>query len=654
MTIKQRISKFCKKYPDPEQFIVELRWNRKDGPKKQDVGSGKTLLLCWSNNKLSKTVGRPLYIQHYKYDNETKLMEVSYSVLSCNTPKEGEKRKWVYAERYFIPKEEKVLYDINGNLDRYIGHKSYGLFGNAKYFLQDFTRLDFDMEQFKEAFVALTDGHPDLPPRYTGRQFAPWILKEWFIHKKKIINQESKTQKILNDLVANPLEDLQQIIAKSSREDTRTYWSITPKYVYFDSKRGIFRIYEYTHNKAVETHRCYVLGPHKIICAVYKENKWESYSGKIYSAEIINEQDLYNYKYFGYLKSIGTKNIDDIFGIIRHAEIEQLCNMGYSNIARVIASDSKIILHMKDIFGELTKANTVCKECGLTVKQMGTVNFYATNNLLWDYKHNIIELKKVFGNKLLSLDQESFEKCYPIINKLSSWRGNFMDTVPEEHKKTVLMRIANMAKVYNDAPRLYADTRNMFLDINTNNRPNVEIWKIKKYEDLVRTHDSLVEINRIEREERNRLWKMQEEERNKTLAKKMADIDEARKLLNYEEDDFLIRIPKNLGEITNEGSELSHCVGSYVQAHALGSTTILFLRKKSNPEKPFYTIEMANNKIKQIHGFGNKWLGNDPEAIPTVVRWMRANNISCENSILLSTAKGYFQTNAECIEMPEI
>ena len=31
MTIKQRIDKFVKKYPEPYQFKITLSWSRKDG-----------------------------------------------------------------------------------------------------------------------------------------------------------------------------------------------------------------------------------------------------------------------------------------------------------------------------------------------------------------------------------------------------------------------------------------------------------------------------------------------------------------------------------------------------------------------------------------------------------------------------------------------
>jgi hypothetical protein len=78
------------------------------------------------------------------------------------------------------------------------------------------------------------------------------------------------------------------------------------------------------------------------------------------------------------------------------------------------------------------------------------------------------------------------------------------------------------------------------------------------------------------------------------------------------------------------------------------------LRRKDDEITPFYAIEMNNDKqIVQIHGFCNKWLGNNPEAIPTVIRWLRKHDIKCDQQILTCTAKGYGRTN-EYIAMPVV
>jgi hypothetical protein len=148
---------------------------------------------------------------------------------------------------------------------------------------------------------------------------------------------------------------------------------------------------------------------------------------------------------------------------------------------------------------------------------------------------------------------------------------------------------------------------------------------------------------------------MKEAERHAALEKKMAKLDEERSKFNYSDDNFTIRLPEKLSEIVNEGSSLRHCVAGYVDNHAQGRTTIMFLRRNDDPTTSFYTIEIRNdNTIQQIHGFGNRWLGNNPEAIPTVMRWLRENNLYCSDQILLSTATGYCAGNAAYVEKPII
>ncbi len=75
--------------------------------------------------------------------------------------------------------------------------------------------------------------------------------------------------------------------------------------------------------------------------------------------------------------------------------------------------------------------------------------------------------------------------------------------------------------------------------------------------------------------------------------------------------------PKNAEEIIAEGRVLCHCVGGYAERHAKGVLTIMFLRKKSDPEKPYYTIEVSRDyKIVQCRGYRNNQANNPkPKAV---------------------------------------
>lgn len=71
-------------------------------------------------------------------------------------------------------------------------------------------------------------------------------------------------------------------------------------------------------------------------------------------------------------------------------------------------------------------------------------------------------------------------------------------------------------------------------------------------------------------------------------------------------DGYVIRVPESGEEILDEGRKLQHCVGGYADRHMKGATTILFMRKEKHPDKPWLTIEMNGNKMRQIHGFKNE------------------------------------------------
>lgn len=90
-----------------------------------------------------------------------------------------------------------------------------------------------------------------------------------------------------------------------------------------------------------------------------------------------------------------------------------------------------------------------------------------------------------------------------------------------------------------------------------------------------------------------------------------------RKKLEYASGGLIIRQPQSIEEIVDEGAKLSHCVGGYAERHATGKLHIMFLRKKIDPNTPFYTVEVSTSgKIVQCRGFKNNWetKGGKPKA----------------------------------------
>lgn len=79
---------------------------------------------------------------------------------------------------------------------------------------------------------------------------------------------------------------------------------------------------------------------------------------------------------------------------------------------------------------------------------------------------------------------------------------------------------------------------------------------------------------------------------------------------------LFIKVPETTDEIIAEGAALCHCVGSYAERHAKGTTTILFVRKKSEPDKPYYTMEIGSDgSIVQCRGYKNNRESPKPQSV---------------------------------------
>ncbi|WP_142430531.1 PcfJ domain-containing protein [Enterococcus faecalis] len=97
------------------------------------------------------------------------------------------------------------------------------------------------------------------------------------------------------------------------------------------------------------------------------------------------------------------------------------------------------------------------------------------------------------------------------------------------------------------------------------------------------------------------------------------------KVFEAEIDDLLFLTPHSLQEIVQEGSILHHCVGSqrYLEQHKQGATTIVFIRKKEEPNLPYFTLEYRNQQVTQIQGKSNRQ--EVPEKIKQAVRQWQEN-----------------------------
>ena len=73
--------------------------------------------------------------------------------------------------------------------------------------------------------------------------------------------------------------------------------------------------------------------------------------------------------------------------------------------------------------------------------------------------------------------------------------------------------------------------------------------------------------------------------------------------MDFETDTLKLIIADSQIVLNSESSALGHCVKTYGDKVAEGKTLIFFIRKKSEPEVPYYTLEIKpDGKFVQCRG----------------------------------------------------
>ena len=108
---------------------------------------------------------------------------------------------------------------------------------------------------------------------------------------------------------------------------------------------------------------------------------------------------------------------------------------------------------------------------------------------------------------------------------------------------------------------------------------------------------------------------------NKNKQDKLEELYARREILCKDFGKYKIIQPKSVEDIIREGRLQEHCVGGYAERHCDGKLTILFLRKKSDIDKPFYTMEISNElKIVQCRGYRNDCGKEIPKEVVKIER----------------------------------
>lgn len=705
--MKKAISKIIAKYPRPDQSLlpkVWLEWGNSKGTNWCNCQTGDITQTPpeWFNlngrrytyhdmkqDNIMMARGADIRYAYCKYHNAVELIE--FAVVEMSSRGKDGARFWEYTtdgKRYFLDKN-KNIYTSEGELipdgSRFEAFKYHNAWSFYSY-LGILSRLKYN-DAFLNEFKKYCGDHAVIVGngRILKLNYA-WELQEWY-RSKSYRKSTGKVQKLLDEVTSLPHSDLSNICKRYPviQREERYYSSTISDVIYFEQLNDTWSVLRYCYrlkdDDCVESYRVYV--SENGDCKMAKINDLKEWTPAQNMTDgwrrsygrIVNFDEMSKCKRLSYIMPILSKfplykQLQYLVSIVKFPQIEKLAKMGYDNLVSDLLIDNTVNANIKERFGDVNKkAKTIYGEFGLNKHQL---DVYAKSCVYrkTDYtEHTTIDgryyikslgaIKKYFGNDISSMDDDTFDKLLTFTSMLNSvfWRGitDSIDTLNVDGQRF----LKNMSRLLSKSEDAYhtsvavKDAINMYLGIDAINRPEID-WIFDDYSDITRIHDSLVEIKRIQDAERRAMWDMKEAERLKKEDEKRKKVDAERKCYEYEDDAYIIRLPKDCKEIVTEGNKQHICIGGYTSRHSLGNTNLFFLRKKSEPDAPFYAIEMDNNKqIVQIHGFGNKWLGNDPAAIPTVIRWLRKNDIKCTDKILTCTSIGYSGYGA-CIAMPVV
>lgn len=275
----------------------------------------------------------------------------------------------------------------------------------------------------------------------------------------------------------------------------------------------------------------------------------------------------YGYEIYGF--------IDVYEKLHRFSQIESLWKLGYFSLA------CDLIKNSSKRFG---KCKELHKWLGIT-KEM------------WRFLGNQKEKKKadISLSNILDLKEYDSEKE----EKAVIWKSVLL--IPSYHRKVFkdlpLKKVVRYIEKEDES--LYSDYISVAKQIGYDLQDDLVAFP----RDLQNAHDMAIEV---QDEEKNKKKLAEAKKHDKGIAKVYKKI---KKRFSFECGGYIIRPAASNYEIVKEGQTLHHCVGGgqYRDKMLAEDSYIVFLRKKEQPDKPYYTVEIKpDGKILQAYGKYNK------------------------------------------------
>lgn len=234
---------------------------------------------------------------------------------------------------------------------------------------------------------------------------------------------------------------------------------------------------------------------------------------------------------------------------------------------------------------------------------------WKSNNLLKMLNLNRTEFKALQGSEEYYLTYIYWRKIFPknkpeellLIGKIFGSEHGTLSSLCELTK----LRPYRIA-VYLDENKIRLSDYHDYIDQCRKLHYNLHDTAINMPHHFMDMHTRLTEIINLQIQEQAKEYRKKQKAAYQEKLKQFEKKTTERLSLEYQSENLMIRLPRSIGEITQEGAVLHHCVGGYAERHAEGKLHILFIRQTENPDVPFYTMEVSvDGDVKQVRGLRN-------------------------------------------------
>ena len=476
-------------------------------------------------------------------------------------------------------------------------------------------------------------------------------IQQFCAYNAKLEIKDGPKQRKIDELTAIPLVDKKVEIPEDFRVGNEPFSRTVVQKLKDGTCVIRWRLYSTRTDATCDGLRIYIEGKNVHACKLNNANKFirttisnikpENFLSC--SMDDINPDDLKGtiLQYYGeIINDIPTEYRSILLlSFIREPKIEQIFKMGLGKLIfnSIEEGNYSFIEYISNVLDAKIdkKDENIFKFLGINKYQFGKYKTLIENVKFKSATYAIKYIKSIYNTDISAMDNKTFDAVFEAISEgikaegvsyyyysnmrdIASKLGTCKATI-ERHNDANLTKffvslIPALLKL-NDyySVRLYSDYVSMVSRIN-----DFKNFKLgfKTKEEIKEMHDAATVIYNLKRHEY----------KAKAFKEQLVKVEK----LEYEnkDDDFCVVIPSEPGDLANEGLTLHHCVKSYIDKVSDGRTNIVFIRKKEDKTKPFFTVEVSNEKtIEQVHGFANRNADTEPGLEDFIKRWAKNKHL---------------------------